>query len=72
MSTNPVRKSGPLADADALARQAHANVMQAARNEFASVMRQLNQAPRPAATGRPKTPSLPQAKPAGTHETPND
>lgn len=37
------KNPGPLGNADALARRAHANVMQAARAEFAAVMRQLNQ-----------------------------
>ncbi|MBI3158958.1 MAG: hypothetical protein HYZ26_05095 [Chloroflexi bacterium] len=44
MSALQDRRNPVLPDAIALARQAHANAMKAARAEFAAVMRQLNQA----------------------------
>ncbi len=60
MNAQPEKKTtGPLGDADALARRAHANVMQAARAEFAAVMRQLNQ-PQPAPADRQPELELPE------------
>jgi hypothetical protein len=60
MSNNPVRNTGPLGNADALARQAHANAMRAAQEEFAAVMRQLNQLAQSAAGSASQTAEQPQ------------
>lgn len=55
------KNTGPLNNADALARQAHANLMKAAQAEFAAVMRQLNQ-PAPAPMPNQPEPALPETE----------
>lgn len=72
MNAKAIRKTGPLGNADALARQAHANAMQAARNEFAAVMRQLNQAPSDTTVEWEQNANTPQTAAAERQDTQNE